>query len=392
MFYIRTYNKISSRGLSGFPSDFYQVSEQENLPHGIVLRSQKLHDTPLPESVLGIARAGAGTNNIPVADFTAKGVVVFNTPGANANAVKELALAGLLLGSRGILQGRDYVNTLTAMTDSKEMATLLEQQKKHYAGSELTGKTLGLVGLGAIGSLVADLALALGMEVMGYDPALSIDGAWRLSSRIKRMGSLNELLTRVDYLTLHVPAIAATQDLINEENLKLMKSTACLLNFARASIVDSKAVVKALDAGALGQYICDFPEPWLVNHKKVIAVPHIGASTTEAEENCAIMAVAQLRDFFEHGNITNSVNFPTTELARGHADTHARLTFTNRNEPGVLGEVLSIFAANNVNIVDMVNKSRDDIAYNILDISEQPSQDMLTAMKAISSVLNVRLL
>ncbi len=392
MFYIRTYNKISSRGLSGFPSDFYQVSEQENLPHGIVLRSQKLHDTPLPESVLGIARAGAGTNNIPVADFTAKGVVVFNTPGANANAVKELALAGLLLGSRGILQGRDYVNTLTAMTDSKEMATLLEQQKKHYAGSELTGKTLGLVGLGAIGSLVADLALALGMEVMGYDPALSIDGAWRLSSRIKRMESLNELLTRVDYLTLHVPAIAATQDLINEENLKLMKSTACLLNFARASIVDSKAVVKALDAGALGQYICDFPEPWLVNHKKVIAVPHIGASTTEAEENCAIMAVAQLRDFFEHGNITNSVNFPTTELARGHADTHARLTFTNRNEPGVLGEVLSIFAANNVNIVDMVNKSRDDIAYNILDISEQPSQDMLTAMKAISSVLNVRLL
>ncbi len=392
MFYIRTYNKISSRGLSGFPSDFYQVSEQENLPHGIVLRSQKLHDTPLPESVLGIARAGAGTNNIPVADFTAKGVVVFNTPGANANAVKELALAGLLLGSRGILQGRDYVNTLTAMTDSKEMATLLEQQKKHYAGSELTGKTLGLVGLGAIGSLVADLALALGMEVMGYDPALSIDGAWRLSSRIKRMESLNELLTRVDYLTLHVPAIAATQDLINEENLKLMKSTACLLNFARASIVDSKAVVKALDAGALGQYICDFPEPWLVNHKKVIAVPHIGASTTEAEENCAIMAVAQLRDFFEHGNITNSVNFPTTELARGHADTHARLTFTNRNEPGVLGEVLSIFAANNVNIVDMVNKSRDDIAYNILDISEQPNQDMLTAMKAISSVLNVRLL
>jgi len=236
------------------------------------------------------------------------------------------------------------------------------------------------------------LALALGMEVMGYDPALSIDGAWRLSSRIKRMESLNELLTRVDYLTLHVPAIAATQDLINEENLKLMKSTACLLNFARASIVDSKAVVKALDAGALGQYICDFPEPWLVNHKKVIAVPHIGASTTEAEENCAIMAVAQLRDFFEHGNITNSVNFPTTELARGHADTHARLTFTNRNEPGVLGEVLSIFAANNVNIVDMVNKSRDDIAYNILDISEQPNQDMLTAMKAISSVLNVRLL
>ena len=392
MFYIRTYNKISSRGLSSFPADFYQVSEEESQPHGILLRSQKLHDIDLPESVLGIARAGAGTNNIPVPKFTEKGVVVFNTPGANANAVKELVLAGLLLGSRGILQGRDYVNTLTDMSDSDEMAKLLEQEKKHYAGRELMGKTLGIVGLGAIGSLVADVALALGMKVVGYDPALSIDAAWRLSSQVKRMESLEQLLGRVDYVTLHVPAIAATKNLINEDTLQLMKSTACILNFARASIVDSNAVVKALDAGALGQYICDFPEPWLINHKKVIAVPHIGASTAEAEENCATMAVAQLREFLEHGNIKNSVNFPTTELARGHGNTHARLTFTNHNKPGVLGQVLSIFAEHEINIVDMVNKSRDDIAYNILDMSDQPSQETLNAIRAISAVLNVRLL
>ncbi len=390
MFYIRTYNKISARGLSGFPADFYQVSADETQPQGVLLRSQTLHDITLPDSVLAIARVGAGTNNIPTADYTDKGIVVFNTPGANANAVKELVLAGLLLGSRGILQGRDYVNSLTEIDDSEEMAKLLEQEKKHYAGSELMGKTLGIVGLGAIGSLVADMALALGMKVVGYDPALSIDSAWRLSSQVKRMESLEQLLGRVDYMTLHVPAIAATKDLINEENLKLMKSTARILNFARASIVDSKAVLSALDAGALGQYICDFPEPWLLNHKSVIAMPHIGASTAEAEENCATMAVVQLRDFLEHGNIKNSVNFPTTELARSHGKTHARLTFTNENKPGVLGKVLSIFAEHEINIVDMVNKSRDDIAYNILDISVQPSQETLDAVKSIPSVLSVR--
>ena len=392
MFYIRTYNKISARGLSGFPADFYQVSEAQEQPHGVLLRSQKLHDVTLPDTVLAIARAGAGTNNIPTPEYTQKGVVVFNTPGANANAVKELVLAGLLLGSRGILQGRDYVNSLTEMDDSDEMAKLLEQEKKHYAGSELIGKTLGIVGLGAIGSLVADVALALGMKVVGYDPALSIDAAWRLSSNVKRMESLEQLLGRVDYMTLHVAAIAATQNLINEDTLKLMKSTATILNFARASIVDSKAVVSALDAGALRQYICDFPEPWLINHNSVIAMPHIGASTAEAEANCAAMAVAQLRDFLEHGNIKNSVNFPATELARGHGNTHARLTFTNENKPGVLGKVLSIFADHEINIVDMVNKSRDDIAYNILDIGLQPSQETIDAVRNIPAVLNVRLL
>lgn len=390
MFYIKTYNKISARGLSEFPSDFYQVSERETQPHGMLLRSQKLHDEEFPESLLGIARAGAGTNNIPIERCTEQGIVVFNTPGANANAVKELVLAGLLLGSRGIIQGHDFVNGLTKIKDSEEMSKLLEAEKKKYAGSELMGKTLGIVGLGAIGSLVADAALSLGMKVVGYDPALSIDAAWRLSSRVKRMESLEQLLGKVDYLTLHVPAIEATRNLINEDNLHLMKANAVILNFARAAIVDSKAVLTALNANALGQYICDFPEPWLLNHDRVIAVPHIGASTAEAEENCAIMAVSQLRDFLEHGNIKNSVNFPNIEMSRG--DAHARITFTNTNQPGVLGDVLSLFADYNINVVDIVNKSRDNIAYNILDVDDPISTEILEALEDIPEVTHVRLL
>ena len=390
MLHIRTYNKISSKGLSLFPSDFYQVSEQEETPTAVLLRSQKLHDIELPESVLAIARAGAGTNNIPVERYTEKGVVVFNTPGANANAVKELVLTGMLLGSRGILQGRDFVGSLSDMKDSDEMAKLLEAEKKRFAGSELKGKTLGIVGLGAIGSLVADVALSMGMKVMGYDPALSIDAAWRLSSRVKRMETMEQLLGKVDYLSLHVPAIAATKHLINADNLTNMKPSAVILNFARAAIVDSEAVVEALNANALRMYICDFPEPWLIGHEKVVAMPHIGASTAEAEENCASMAVNQLREFMEHGNIINSVNFPATDLPRGQAP--CRLTFSNENKPGVLGEVLSVFADNNINIFDMVNKSRESIAYNILDISEEPNQSIVDTLKAMPSVLNVRLL
>jgi len=390
MLHIRTYNKISSKGLSLFPSDFYQVSEQEETPTAVLLRSQKLHDIELPESVLAIARAGAGTNNIPIERYTEKGVVVFNTPGANANAVKELVLTGMLLGSRGILQGRDFVGSLSDMKDSDEMAKLLEAEKKRFSGSELKGKTLGIVGLGAIGSLVADIALSMGMKVMGYDPALSIDAAWRLSSRVKRMETMEQLLGKVDYLSLHVPAIAATKHLINADNLTNMKPSAVILNFARAAIVDSEAVVEALNANALRMYICDFPEPWLIGHEKVVAVPHIGASTAEAEENCASMAVNQLREFMEHGNIINSVNFPATDLPRGQAP--CRLTFSNENKPGVLGEVLSVFADNNINIFDMVNKSRESIAYNILDISEEPNQSIVDTLKAMPSVLNVRLL
>lgn len=390
MLNIRTYNKISNKGLSRFPTDLYTVGEDVGQPDAIVLRSHKLHDEVLPESVMAVARAGAGTNNVPVEDYTKKGIVVFNTPGANANAVKELVLAGLLLGSRGILQGRDYVSTLGDMTDAGEMSKLLEKEKKRFAGSELYGKKLGIVGLGAIGSMVADVALSLGMEVLGFDPAISVEAAWRLSSQVRKMDSLEALLAEVDYLSLHVPAIPPTIKMINEESLALMKSDAVILNFARDAIVDAQAVVKALDAGSLGQYICDFPEPCLIGHNKVIAVPHIGASTAEAEENCAVMAVDQVRDYLENGNIKNSVNFPETSMTRGSAA--CRITFTNQNVSGVLGHVLSVFADNDVNVVDMVNKSRNDVAYNILDLAERPSDELISLIKNVDHVISLRVI
>ena len=391
MFHIRTYNKISAHGLSQFPSDFYQVSDAEEQPIGVILRSQKLHDEVLPDSVMAVARAGAGTNNIPTAKYSEKGIVVFNTPGANANAVKELVLAGLLLSSRGIVQGRDFANSLTDMTDSEEMAKLLENEKKRFAGKELYNKKLGIVGLGAIGSLVAEIALALGMKVVGYDPALSVEAAWRLPSRVKRMETMEQLMGQVDFLTVHVPAIPATHHLINEDNLSLLKPSTVILNFARASIIDSKAVKVALDEHRLGMYICDFPEPWLLNSDKVIALPHIGASTAEAEENCAVMAVNQMRDYLEHGNIVNSVNFPATEMPRNH-QAAARLTFSNLNQPGVLGDVLSLMADNNINVLDMVNKSRDDIAYNILDLGETPSPELLASLAGVDAIMSIRVI
>lgn len=390
MYQIRTYNKISNKGLSRFSKDQYNVGEDVGQPDAVILRSQKLHNEPLPESVLGVARAGAGVNNVPVEEYTKKGIVVFNTPGANANAVKELVLAGMLLGSRGILQGKDYVNTLGDMTDAGEMSKLLEAEKKRFAGSELAGKKLGIIGLGAIGSMVANAALALDMEVLGFDPALSVEAAWRLSSNVRRMESVQALLSQVDYVSLHVPAIEATRNLINAETLSVMKPNAVILNFAREAIVDASAVVEALNAGKLGQYICDFPEPCLIGHDKVVALPHIGASTAEAEENCAVMAANQLMDFLENGNIVNSVNFPHTVMARGEGG--CRITFTNENVSGVLGNVLSVFAANNVNVIDMVNKSRNDVAYNILDLAEKPSDDVIAALKAVEHVISLRVI
>ncbi|VUD69024.1 D-3-phosphoglycerate dehydrogenase [Thalassocella blandensis] len=390
MFNIRTYNKISDKGLSRFTPAQYAVGEDVGQPDAIVLRSHKLHGEVLPESVLAVARAGAGTNNVPVEEYTGKGIVVFNTPGANANAVKELVLAGMLLSSRGILQGRDYVSTLGHMTDAGEMSKLLEKEKKRFAGSELYGKKLGIVGLGAIGSMVANVALALGMEVLGFDPALSVEAAWRLSSQVRKMDSLEALLSEVDYLSLHVPAIPPTIKMINAERLALMKPDAAILNFARDGIVDPEAIVDALNAGQLRQYICDFPEPCLIGHEKVIAVPHIGASTAEAEENCAVMAVDQVRDYLENGNIKNSVNFPETALSRGEGT--CRITFTNQNVAGVLGHVLSVFADNNVNVIDMVNKSRNDVAYNILDVAERPSEDVIGLIKNVEHVISLRVI
>jgi len=388
MFNIRTYNAISDKGLSRFDTAKYQVGSDVEQPDGVVLRSQKLHQEPLPESVLAVARAGAGVNNIPVEEYTKKGIVVFNTPGANANAVKELVIAGLLLSSRGILEGRDYVKTLGDMDDAGEMSKLLEKQKKQFAGSELTGKTLGVVGLGAIGSMIANAALALGMKVVGFDPALSVEAAWRLSSQVERMESLEALLAKVDYVTLHVPAIEATLNLINKDTLKLMKSNATILNFARDAIVDTAAVVNALEVGELRQYVCDFPMPSVIGHPKVISLPHIGASTAEAEENCAVMAVDQLQDYLENGNIVNSVNFPITSMPR--AAGACRITFTNSNVSGVLGHVLTRLAEKEVNVIDMVNKSRNDVAYNILDLAECPSDDVIDAINAVEGVISLR--
>ncbi|WP_339073931.1 phosphoglycerate dehydrogenase [Teredinibacter turnerae] len=390
MYQVRTYNKISDKGLSLFPAGRYSVAEDVSSPEAILLRSHKLHGETLPESVIAVARAGAGTNNVPVDEYTKSGVVVFNTPGANANAVKELVLAGMLLSSRGILQGRDYVATLGDMTDKGEMSKLLEAEKKRFAGSELAGKKLGIVGLGAIGSMVANAALVLGMDVYGFDPALSVEAAWRLPSDVHRMESLQALLSEIDYLTLHVPAIDATKNMINRDTLGFMKPSAAIMNFARDAIVDSEAVVEALDAGKLRNYVCDFPEPCLIGHEKVIAVPHIGASTAEAEENCAVMAVNQLRDYLENGNIKNSVNFPETSM--GGLVSGCRITFTNQNVSGVLGNVLSVFAENNVNVIDMMNKSRNDVAYNILDIDTCPSDAVLAALKSVEHVISLRVI
>lgn len=391
MFKVKTYNTISVKGLNRFPREGYEVASDIGQPDAYILRSHKLHGEPLPASVKAVARAGAGTNNVPVDEYTKKGVVVFNSPGANANAVKELVLAGMLLGSRGILPGMAYVNSLTHMSDADEMSKLLEKEKSNFAGFELQGKTLGIVGLGAIGSLIADAALALGMNVVGFDPALSVEAAWRLPSQVGRMENLQSLLARSDYITLHVPAIAATKHLINGDTLKVVKKGATLLNFAREAIVDAHAVVESLNAGHLGKYICDFPEPILLNRPDVYAMPHIGASTEEAEENCAIMAADQLMDYLANGNIKNSVNFPAVSMERS-AGVSARITFANANVSGVLGHVLSLLADNQVNVVDMVNKSRGDVAYNIIDVAQAPSDSVIEAIAKVEQVISVRVI
>ena len=384
---IRTYNAISSKGLDRFPAEKYEVGSDLSEPQGFLLRSQKLHEEQVPQSLLALARAGAGVNNVPVADYTDQGIVVFNTPGANANAVKELIVAGLLLASRDIYGGMNYVQGLTHMDDGGEMGKLLEKEKKRFAGSEIMGKTLGVVGLGAIGSIIANLALDLGMDVVGYDPAISVEAAWQLSSQVERMDSLEALLAKSDFVTLHVPAIPATKHLINSETLSVMKSTAKILNFAREEIVSTEDMVKALDSGVIASYICDFPTPEFLGNPKIIAMPHIGASTAEAEENCAVMAANQLMDYIENGNIHNSVNFPPTKLARNSG---SRLTFANQNVPKVLGSVLSILADFDLNIVDMVNKSRNEVAYNIIDVEGDISAEMLQKVEQVEGVIRVR--
>jgi D-3-phosphoglycerate dehydrogenase len=387
MYRIRTYNQISQIGLSKLPVEKYNVGPDIEQPDAFMLRSQKLHDEPVPDSLLAVARAGAGVNNIPIDDYTHQGIVVFNTPGANANAVKELIVAALMLGSRSILNGMNRVQELTDIDDPEEMARLLEKEKKQFAGSEVAGKTLGVIGLGAIGSMVANMAMELGMKVAGFDPTLSVEGAWRLSSRVQNLDSIEALLKISDFVSLHVPAIEQTRHLINAATLSRFKPGAKLLNFAREEIVDVNAVVAALDEGRLAGYITDFPVPALLGRKDTLLFPHIGASTAEAEENCSVMAAEQLMDFLENGNIVNSVNFPQTRMAR---DGGYRITFSNENVPRVLGTVLSVLADHDVNVIDMVNKSVGDMAYNIIDVETEPTREIIDAISSADGVMHVR--
>ncbi len=386
---ILTLNQISLVGLERLPRDCYELASEFSHPDAILLRSHKLQAADIADSVLAIARAGAGVNNIPVAACTERGIPVFNSPGANANAVKELVATGLLLGSRGVIEGINYVRSLSAMQDEAELNKTLEAQKKQFKGSELVGKTLGVVGLGAIGSMVAEMALTLGMNVVGYDPALSVEAAWRLSSQVRKADTLSALFARCDYISLHLPVLDSTRGLVNAELLGAMRPDTCLLNFARQEIVDEAAIVQALDDGNLRKYIADFPAPALIGRDDVILMPHIGASTDEAEDNCAIMAADQLRDFLENGNIRNSVNFPALQLERVSG---CRLSVTNTNVPRILGSVLSILADEDINVIDMLNKSRDEVAYNLIDISTRIGDDVLEKMRALEGVMNVRLI
>ena len=386
MFVIRTYNAISPTGLARFDSTSYTVSSESSNPSGVLLRSYKLTTDELPSTVVAVARAGAGTNNIPTSELTGKGIVVFNTPGANANAVKELICAGLMMSSRDIFGGLKFVDGLSNQSTA-ELGPLLESEKKRFAGTEVYGKTLGIVGLGAIGSLVANMALDLGMRVVGYDPAISVEAAWRLSSLVEKMSSLDALLKESDYITLHVPAIDVTKGMINSESMSRMKPGVKLLNFSRKEIVNASDLIAALDIGKIGSYVTDFPTPELIGHPKVLAMPHIGASTGEAEDNCAVMAADQLINFLENGNIKNSVNFPDTSMARG---SEFRLTFSNSNVPNVLSAVLTQISATGANVIDLVNQSRNEIAYNIMDIDQPVTDELVDVISNLDGVIRVR--
>ena len=386
MFKIQTFNQISDKGLVRFPKQEYQVSSDVEKADAILVRSAKMSRDNINSNLKAVARAGAGTNNIPVEDYTREGIVVFNTPGANANAVKELVLCSLLLSSRGILLGINWVNSQSPDLEWGELSRLVEAEKKNFKGMELKGKTLGVVGLGAIGAQVADAAIQLGMKVLGYDPAISVDAAWRLANQIEKQENLTSLISRSDFVTLHLPVLETTRNLIDRKVINYFKSGAVLVNFSRDAIVDEVALVDALNIGRLGCYVSDFPTPGLLGNKKVILMPHIGASTDEAEENCAIMAVDQLRDFLENGNIRNSVNFPSLSLEKsgGH-----RIAIINENVPRMLGQILSILADKDINVIDMLNKSRNDIAYNLIDIESAPSEDTLEEIRAIEHVIKV---
>ena len=390
---IQTFNAISELGLEKLPKDNFDVGPDLTGADAILLRSFKLEAASITNPLKAVARAGAGVNNVPVGECTQKGVVVFNTPGANANAVKELVLCGLILGSRGVIPGIGFATSQGNVTDYSELSKLVEAEKKRFKGNEIAGKTLGVVGLGAIGSMEADMAIKLGMKVQGFDPALSVDAAWRLPSEVKRIENLNTLIGTSDFISLHLPVLDSTRNLIDTSMFATMKKNTCLLNFSRDEIVDSSALLEALDSGNLRKYICDFPRPELTTRADVICMPHLGASTAEAEENCAIMAANQLRDFLENGNIKNSVNFPNLHLDRdSSAEKGSRLAISNKNVPKMLGQILSVLADQNINVIDMLNKSRDEVAYNLIDLETTPSDQAIAAIADIDDVIKVTVL
>ena len=383
---IQTLNAISKKGLSRLP-DSYVVSNDVTEPDAILVRSQVMHEMPIATSVLAIGRAGAGTNNIPTKAMSERGVVVFNAPGANANAVKELVIAGMLMGTRNIAPALAFVNGLHG--DDESLHKQVEAGKKHFVGHELRGSTLGIIGLGAIGSMLAESAIQLGMNVVGFDPEITVDAAWRLPSQVKKAASIDDLVKRCDFISLHVPMLPATKDLISTDRVKLMKKGCVLLNFARDGIVNEKAVLDGLNDGKLHAYVCDFQSNLLRHHPRFVALPHLGASTEEAEENCAIMVADQVRDYLENGNILNSVNFPNISMPRESA---YRLAIANANVPNMLGQISTALAGAGLNIHNMVNKSRGDLAFTLVDVECSVPQAVIDQLTAISGVLRVRYL
>ena len=387
---IKTFNAIAEKGLNILQEKKFEVSEGLSDPDAIILRSHKLKKEDFGNNLKAIARAGAGVNNIPVEECSELGIPVFNTPGANANAVKEIVLAALLMSSRGLFQGANFVNSIEG-SNQEELKPLIESGKKSFKGRELTGGTLGVVGMGAIGSKVADMGVMLGMNVIGYDPAITVEAAWKLPNKVERKESIEDVFKESDYISLHVPANDKTKGLINSDLLKNAKKGLRLINFARDEIVVSKDIIDSLDKNILSKYITDFADLDLISRAKiandVIILPHIGASTSQAEENCSVMAAEQLDDFLNNGNIKNSVNFPELIEPR---PSEFRITLSNKNHPGMIGKITTVLADNKLNIIDMVNKSRGDIAYNVIDLETKPPEKVLVELSALDDVISVR--
>ena len=386
-FNIKTLNKISPVGLGKFDSDGYSVSDENENPDAILVRSASMHDMEFDSSLKAIARAGAGVNNIPIAKCTEQGIAVFNTPGANANAVKELVISGMLLSSRKIYQGINWAQDLKGKGD--EVGGLVEKGKSNFTGPEISGKTLGVVGLGAIGMLVANAAEALGMRVIGFDPFISIDSAWQLSKYVEKASSLDQLLAESDFVSLHIPLMDSTRGSIDKSKFDIMKDGTVILNFARGGLLNVPDLMDALDSNKVRCFVTDFPNDDLLGHDKIICVPHLGASTPESEENCARMAADQVKDYLENGNIKNSVNFPSADMPRNGG---SRIVIANKNVPGLVGKVTSFLAEQNINIADMLNKHKNDIAYNIIDVDGTVEESQINKMLEIEEIVLARVL